>query len=142
MSKPINARRASGQAPGPRRLTGCREKTRAGKPCTAPPIQGTSRCAFHTKGRASAAGKVGGPRRKIFDPTKLTPFVPPESAQELSKILAGLMVEVHSAKLDSKTSNALSVLGSTFLQSLQHGEMEERLAKLEASMKTSRDTRR
>lgn len=112
------------------RLT-CSAKTKSGKPCTRSRMTGKRVCNFHIPGFASSAGQTGGARRKIFDPTKLTPFVPPESALELSKILAGLMVEVHSAKLDTKASNALAVLGQTFLQSLQHGEMEERVKKLE-----------
>jgi hypothetical protein len=47
------------------------------------------------------------------------------------------MVEVHSAKLDTKASNALAVLGQTFLQSLQHGEIEQRIAALEAQAKAT-----
>jgi hypothetical protein len=90
-------------------------------------------CNFHTPGLASEAGKIGGPRRRIFDPNKLTPFAAPTSARDLARIMAQLMIEVHGARLDTKASNAIACLGQTFLQALNHGEIEERLAKLEAA---------
>jgi hypothetical protein len=125
------------------RLTvSCVGQSRSGKPCGAAVVRGTQRCLFHTKGHASAAGKIGGPRRKVFDPTKLAPITAPTTAQEVTKIVATLMVEVYSAKLDAKTANCIGTLAQVFLQSLDHGDMEDRLEKLEASMKAAKGMRR
>jgi hypothetical protein len=136
---------AAGGSGTKRGARGCTAQNRAGKLCDAPAVQGSSHCQFHTPGRASDAGKIGGPRRKIFDPAKLTPIAAPDTAQELKKILAALMVDLHGARLDSKTANALAVLGQVFLQALQHGDWEERLKALEANaqaMKAAKDGRR
>jgi len=127
-----HARRASCQPPGPQRLT-CKARTKSGKRCSRPPMGGKPFCNFHTPGLASKAGKIGGPRRRLLDPTKLAPFEAPRSAQELAALVAETMIEVRGAKLEPRVANSLSCLGSCFLQALQHGDLEERLTKLEAA---------
>jgi len=110
---------------------GCTATTRAGKPCGMPAICGTKRCNSHTPGRASAAGKVGGPRRRLLDPSKLFPFEPPQTAQEFGRLISTTAIELRGAKLDARTANALSALSSAFLGCLNHGAIEDRLTELE-----------
>src|SRR5271169_1751005 len=94
-------------------------------------IRGTKLCAGHTPGKASEAGKIGGPRRKIFDPSQLFPFTPPESAQDFGRLIAQTAIELRETKLDGRTANALACLASSFLACLNHGALEDRLAQLE-----------
>ncbi len=119
----------------------CIATTRAGTPCRSGPVRGTKLCGFHTPGFASASGKVGGPRRRLLDPSKLATFAPPSSAQELSALIAHTMIEIREAKLEAKTANALACLASSFLACLNHGEVEERLKCLEKQF-TEREERR
>jgi hypothetical protein len=140
MRPPKNAPRNLKITPG-QRLT-CKATAKSGERCSRPQMGGKPFCNFHTPGLASAAGKIGGPRRKVFDPTKLLPITPPTTAQDVTKIVATLIVEVYAAKLDPKTSNAISVLAQVFLQSLEHGDMEDRVAQLEASLKAAKGQRR
>jgi hypothetical protein len=122
--------------PNPRRLTGhmCSAKTRKGTPCTAPPLLGTSRCAFHTPGHASRAGKVGGPRRRMLDPAQLASFPPPRTAHDLRDLLATTIIEVRAGKLEPKVANALAYLGAGFLSCLEHTDLAEQLAALKAEV--------
>lgn len=110
---------------------GCTVKTKAGMLCNAPALDGTKRCFSHTPGRASAAGKIGGPRRRIFNPVHLASFDPPKSAQELGVLIATTMIEVRTCKMEPRVANALSCLASGFLACLEHGELEERMKALE-----------
>lgn len=126
------ARPRSKVAPNPHRLTGptCTAKTRSGKPCTAPPLRGTLRCAFHTPGHASRAGQVGGPRRRLLDPAQLAPFEPPRTAHDLRDLLAATIIEVRAGKLEPRVANALAYLGAGFLSCLEHTDLAEQLAAL------------
>jgi hypothetical protein len=116
-------------------LAKCSQKTKLGKPCRMAVIRGTRLCAAHTPGMTSEAGKIGGHRRRIFDPTKLARFDPPQNAQELIALIARTICEVREAKIDAKAANTIACLSSAFLQSLNHGAVEDRLAQLEKQYK-------
>lgn len=108
----------------------CTVKTKAGKPCTAPPMSGQPFCVMHSP-LAKAIQIKGGQRRAIFDPKELKPFTPPQSAQELGALIAQTIIEIRETKIDTRSANAIACLASSFLASLNHGEIEMRLEQLE-----------
>jgi hypothetical protein len=79
-------------------------------------------------------GKVGGPRRRLLDPTRLFPFTPPQSAEDFARLLAQTAIEVREAKLPSKVANSLAIIATAFLACLKHGDLEKRLIRVERHM--------
>lgn len=119
----------------------CIATTRAGTPCKNAALPGTKLCLPHTPGMASACGKIGGPRRRLLDPSRLVAFDPPTSARELSALVSRTIVEIREAKLEAKTANAIACLASSFLACLNHGDIEDRVAELEARFREQEEAR-
>lgn len=140
MTKPA-ARGAIRSEAHPHRLTGrarrpslgkrCTATARNGKPCQAPPLRGKKRCAFHSGNRASVCGQRGGRRRAIFNPDGLEPMKPPQNAAELLLLLSQTIVEVRSAKIDTRAANSIAYLGASFLRAAEVSDLELRLRALE-----------
>lgn len=113
----MKARRAVKAASSPRRLAGhdvrapllkrCVATTRFGQPCQSPPLRGKDRCAFHTPGRAVVCGQRGGKRRAVFDPEKLEELPTPQEATDYLRLVAKTLIDVRTARLDTKTAQAI-----------------------------------
>lgn len=114
-------------APKPGR---CTAKTRAGKPCQAPPLRGRRVCLLHS-GRASEMGSKGGRRRAVFNPQCLEQLPAPKTAAGMRDLLATSIMELRGGRLDPKMSNALSCLAASFLKALEISDLETRLDALE-----------
>ena len=110
----------------------CKAQTKLGAPCSRPALRGSKRCTMHTPGRAEEIGRAGGLRRRVFSPDNLAPLETCESAQDVTRFIAVTMNEVRLAKLDPRIANALGQLGTVFLKALELGNVEQRLAALEA----------
>lgn len=109
----------------------CSAKNKAGKPCGAPAVNGTTRCHMHS-GRAKELGSRGGHRRSVYAPENLKDFSAPRTADELRELLAQSIIEIRAGKLDPKLANSISYLGAGFLRALEVADLEKRLAELEA----------
>jgi hypothetical protein len=84
-------------------LVNCGAKNKAGAPCGAPALDGSSLCVMHS-GRAPEIGRKGGLARG-FTPISNSDekgFAPPNTAQELRDVLGQAMADVHSRRLDPK----------------------------------------
>jgi len=135
------ARRAIRAEAQPRRLAGgapraslgkrCTATARSGKPCQAPPLRGKVRCAFHSGNRAAICGQRGGRRRAVFNPDNLEPMRPPQNAADLLQMLSQTIVEVRSAKIDTRAANSIAYLGASFLRAVEVSDLETRLRALE-----------
>jgi hypothetical protein len=71
-------------------------------------------------------------RRRVFDPSELAVLATPENAVDLAKFVAITMVETRGGKIDPRVSNAVSQLAGVFLRGIELGELERRVAALEA----------
>ena len=114
----------------------CRAKNKAGKPCSAPAVEGADRCVMHS-GRAAELGSKGGRRRAVYSPDNLKHFEPPKTAADLRDLLAQSIVEIRRGNLDPKLANSISYLGTGFLRALEVSDLEARLATLEARTEES-----
>jgi hypothetical protein len=103
----------------------CKKKKRDGSQCRAPTLTGEKYCALHSEpGRAALLGSKGGRRRIVYSQDGIEVFPAPKSAADLRDLLAHLIVEIRSGKLDPKLANSISYLGAGFLRSrgLRPGE--------------------
>ena len=109
----------------------CSAKNKAGKPCKAPAAGDTKRCVMHS-GRAAELGRKGGRRRAIYPLGDAMEIPAPRAASELRDLLAQLMVEVITGKVEPKTANAITYLSTGFLRAI---EVTENLDERQASAK-------
>jgi hypothetical protein len=99
----------------------CSAKNKAGKPCNAPAAGGTKRCVMHS-GRAAELGTKGGRRRAVYNLEKASEIPAPKNAAQLRDLLAQLILEVRTGKMDSKTANSISYLGMALLRAIEAAE--------------------
>jgi hypothetical protein len=135
------ARRATKGNKAPRRLTAgsagfrtsgrCTARSASGEPCKAHPLHGRKHCAFHSGDNASVCGQRGGRRRAIFDPEGLEPMKAPRNAADLLVMLSQTIVEVRSAKIDTRAANSIAYLGASFLRAIEVANLDVRLRVLE-----------
>lgn len=133
MKEPLaRARRASRSVPSPHGKTvRCVGRTASGEPCRAATVRGTNRCLFHTRDKAAQAGREGGRPRAQYDTSKLKKFAPPESAADMRKLLATMVIEMRSGLIDVELATKVSYVASVFLKSAEQEDMKFVKAELE-----------
>jgi hypothetical protein len=108
----------------------CSGRKRDGKPCRSPRLRGEKFCYFHS-GFAAAAGRVGGLRRKVFNPANLQHFARPENASDLLVIVTQTLVDARESKLDCRVASTVGSLAAVALQLMHSSSLEERISVLE-----------
>jgi hypothetical protein len=119
----------------------CRAKTKAGKPCGAPAVEGTKFCVMHSPGRAAQLGAKGGRRRTVYNPDGLKQFEAPQTAADLRDLLAQSIIEIRAGKMDPRMANAISYVGTGFLRAVELADIERRLEQLEQTNENQDSTR-
>lgn len=109
----------------------CCAKNRYGKPCSAAPLRGKKRCAFHSGNHAVICGQRGGRRRAVFNPDGLEPFPPPKDARDLLRLVMQTVIEVRAAKMDTKTATAIFYGCGVGRAILEAADFDSRLKALE-----------
>ena len=115
------------------KLLGCEMQTKSGKPCTSPPIRGTSRCYMHSGDNARRAGHRGGLRRTVYNLDELAPCDVPKSAQDVLHILARTICDVRMGAIDPRTAGVLCIVCSAYLDAYELVELERQVAALQAA---------
>ena len=110
----------------------CTGRSAKGGHCGAPPIRGTKRCVLHTPGVASAVGKLGGMRARQFDVSRLQQFPPPENATDMRKLLAVMVIEMRTGKIDPHLATRIAFVAGTFLRSSEQEDIKYVREELEA----------
>lgn len=113
----------------------CKSKNRNGGRCRARALTGKEYCALHAEpGRAAVLGRRGGRRRTVYKPENLMPFAAPKTAADLRDLFEQSIIEIRTGKLDSKSANAISYLGTGFLKALELADLEARVNYLKRVM--------
>jgi len=113
----------------------CRARKQDGSRCRARALAGKKRCSLHAEpGRAAELGRKGGRGRAICDHEVLKGFAPPTSAHEVTEVLAQSIIELREGKIDPKSANSISCLGSAFLRALEVSDLERRQQVLETGL--------
>ena len=127
--------------------TQCEHRKPDGTSCRAYARTDDRFCFFHSPETAHArrkARKAGGIARskKASALPADTPHKSLRNSCEVCELLAEAINEVRCGKLDPKVANSMGYLAGILLHGLEQGPVEERLARLEASLglaaKTSR----
>src|SRR5208337_3555239 len=98
----------------------CKAKTKAGRPCAAPVLSGSTFCELHSDpNRAAELGRKGGARnRKVYDSDVGNVSVP-ESAGDVKRMLAEAMADTRAGKIDPKLGSTLGYLGMSLLRAFE-----------------------
>lgn len=119
----------------------CRGLKQDGERCGARPIAGGRYCFFHAPGleerrqEVRRAGGITRTRRIAVLPVD-TPDAPLKTIGDVSALMAETINHTRRGQLDPRVANALGYLAGILLKSLEQGEIEERLMRLEALMGT------
>ena len=112
------------------------EGTKAdGTPCRVNAMTGSEYCFFHDPARVEereAARQAGGRVGKTRVLPAETPDVPLSSVAEVVGLLGETINQLRRGEIDPRVANAVGYLSGTLLKALQQGDIEQRLAGLEA----------
>ncbi len=117
----------------------CQFRKKDGKRCGANAQFENGLCVFHDPARASEgrrarrAGGISRSRLATVLPTD-TPDHPLGNATDVSAFLSDSINRLRRGQLDPRVANAMGYLTSVLLRSLEQGPIEERLAKIEATL--------
>ena len=117
----------------------CQFRKEDGKRCGANAQPANGLCVFHDPARADdgrRARQAGGIHRSkaaAVLPVD-TPDHPLGTTKDVSAFLADSVNQLRRGQLDPRVANALGYLTSVLLRSLEQGPIEERLAKIEATL--------
>src|SRR5450755_4023651 len=122
----------------------CEFRKKDGERCGANAQAGKNFCVFHDPAKAAEgqrARRAGGLRRSR--PAAVLPRETPDhplgNTTEVSAFLAKSINDVLRGALDPRVANSAGYLANILLRSLEQGPLEERLARLEASLGIAKD---
>jgi hypothetical protein len=122
----------------------CQSRRKDGKRCDANAQAGKNSCVFHDPAKEAEgqrARRAGGLRRS--QRTAVLPKQTPDHALrntiEVSAFLAESINQVRRGELDPRVANSVGYLASVLLRSLEQGPLEERMARLEATLGIAKD---
>ena len=117
----------------------CEFRKKNGEHCGADAQTGKGVCVFHDPARAAdghRARQSGGIHRSRA--AAVLPADTPDQSlgntKEVSTFLADSVNQLRRGQLDPRVANSMAYLTSVLLRALEQGPMEERLAKLEATL--------
>jgi hypothetical protein len=119
----------------------CKARTKAGRPCQAPAVEGNlCFCHAHPE-RLSDLGRQGGQknRRWKVDEVDLPPR-PLKSIGQVGELLEETINRVRQGPFDLRAANAIGFLAGILLKAIDVGRIEDRLAHLEAVMNSTTET--
>ncbi len=116
----------------------CKFRKKNGERCGADVQTGKTLCVFHDPAQASEgrrARRAGGiTRSRLIVLPAGAPDHPLGNTSDVSALLADSINRLRRGQLDPRVANAMGYLTSVLLRSLEQGPIEERLAKIEASL--------
>ncbi len=113
----------------------CKQIKADGTRCQANTRTGSEYCFFHDPATAEeqeAARQAGGRVGKTKALPAETPDVPLSSVAEVVGLLGETINQLRRGEIDPRVANAVGYLSGTLLKALQQGDIEQRLADLEA----------
>jgi hypothetical protein len=108
-----------------------------GQRCKAHAITGSASCFFHDPAKAgerAAASKAGGRKHRAATLPATTPDHELETIADVAGLLAATINDVRRGALDPRIANSVGYLSGVLLKAMEQGEVEERLAALEATV--------
>jgi hypothetical protein len=117
----------------------CKFRKKNGSRCGANAHSSNGLCVFHDPAKASEgrrarrAGGITRSRVAAVLPSD-TPDYPLGNTKEVSAFLADSINQLRRGQLDPRVANGVGYLSSVLLRALEQGPLEERMAKIEATL--------
>lgn len=117
----------------------CRFRKKNGEICRANAQSENGLCIFHdpTRAREGRRARRNGGKRRSQTAAVLHPGAPDhpiENSKDVVRLLAETINQVRRGQLDPRVANAIGYLSNIVVATLQHGPLEDRLSRLEASV--------
>jgi hypothetical protein len=82
--------------------------------------------------------RSGKARRYVVNSQERRPALPaPQTAQDVRKVLGQVMADLRARKLDTRVASALAYVGNVMLRAIEVGDFEERMSRLESTLRAS-----
>ena len=122
----------------------CEFRKKDGERCDANAQAGKDSCVFHDPAKAAEGQRArlaGGLRRSRPAAVlpRQTPDHPLRNTTEVSAFLAKSINQVLRGALDPRVANSAGYLANVLLRALEQGPLEERIARLEATLDIAKD---
>jgi hypothetical protein len=115
----------------------CGSRTSDGSPCAAHRVAGSEFCFFHDPKKAKKrerARRAGGQKNRPLTLPRTAPEVRLDDSRDVTHLLADTINQVRRGEIDPKVANAVGYLANLMLKAQERGEVEHRLAALEAAV--------
>ena len=115
----------------------CKARTKSGQPCKGAAGK-NGLCLLHAyPERAAELGRKSGQARRncVLSDEPLLVLQPPRTALEVRDVLGQVMAELRARHVDPRVASTLAYVASVLLKSIEVGDVEDRLAGLEAMLK-------
>lgn len=112
-----------------------------GSRCMAAALPGSDYCFFHDPSKADErreAQSLGGRQNRMRTLDATAPDVRVENCQDVVRLLSETINHVRKGQIDPRVANAVGYLANVLIRATEQGELERRLAELEALVKTPR----
>lgn len=121
----------------------CRAETKAGTLCRAAALPGSDFCFFHDpkhEDERKEAQSTGGQQGRIRTLAPDTPRVKVEDCRDVVSLISETINQVRRGEVDPRVANAVGYLANVLLKAVEQGDVESRLAELEAAVKGHRSS--
>lgn len=116
----------------------CRAAKADGSRCRAAALPGSDFCFFHDPAKADerrAAQSFGGSRNRMKTLSADTPDMKIEDSKDVVKLISATINQVRKGEIDPRVANAIGYLANILIKAVEQGDLEGRIADLEAVMK-------
>jgi hypothetical protein len=117
----------------------CKSKRKDGSPCRGTALAGGDFCVFHSPKHAArrAEGRRRGGRSRCKPAATLppdSPDLPLRTAADIVALLELTINQVRKGTVDTRIANCVGLLAGQLLRAIEGGELEKRMAELEARL--------
>jgi len=115
----------------------CQAKKPDGSSCQAAALPDSEFCFFHDPDRADerqAARSFGGSQNRTKTLAADAPDIKVESCQDVVRLIGETINQVRRGDLDPRVANAIGYLANVLIKAAEQGDLEKRIADLEAAV--------
>jgi hypothetical protein len=126
-------------SPSSRKL--CEAARSDGSKCKAPALPGSPFCFFHDPTKADErreAQSLGGRQNRMRTLDASAPEVKVKDCQDVVMLISDTINQVRRGQIDPRVANAVGYLANVLIRAVEQGDLEKRLAELEALIKAPR----
>ena len=116
----------------------CRAVKPDGSRCRAAALPGSGFCFFHDPAKAEdrrAAQSFGGSQNRMKTLAADTPDVTVADCRDVVALISETINQVRKGQVDPRVANTVGYLANVLIKAVEQGELEDRLADLEALVK-------